>query len=223
MIIQSVCYISEQLESGGSVILNELPQLRTGLFRVVSKLIVESDIFLLESSEVFEIGIDLKKQVFELMDICIESQMRLETRRVRVSEFRLVLQYDPLIVLDETVFSGRYKLKASVRCLFTLLMAFKVSIPDLSGKSSHVQLDLMVDVLYDMKGIHYRDSVRKVLVHISDIWPVHVADKISDTIPLSCRDRSEIWFCDLLTSVYDHIYWLTGHEILDDKSVIAYL
>ena len=210
MIVESVRYISEQLESRGSVILNELPQLRAGLFRVVSKLIVESDIFLLESSEVFEIGIDLKKQVFELMDICIETQMILETRRVRVSEFRLVLQYEPLIVLDESVFSGRDKFQASVSCLLTLLMAFKVSVSDLPGKSSHIQLDLMVYVFYDMKGIHYRDSVRKVLVHIRDIWPVHVADKISDTIPLSCRDRSEIWFCDLLTSVYDHIYWRHG-------------
>ena len=151
MIVESVRYISEQLESRGSVILNELPQLRTCLFRVVSKLIVETDIFLLKSSEVFEIGIDLKKHVFELMDICIETQMVLIRWRCRIPQFRLVLQYDPLIVLDESVLSGRDKSKASVRSLLTLLMAFKVSISYLPGKSSHIQLDLMVDVLYDMK------------------------------------------------------------------------
>jgi hypothetical protein len=123
------------------------------------------------------------------MDICIETQMILIRWRCRISQFRLVLQYDPLIVLDEQVLSGRDKSKASVRSLLTLLMALKVSISYLPGKSSHIQLDLMVDVLYDMKRIHYRDSVRKVLVHIRDIWSVHVADKISDTIPLSCLQR----------------------------------
>ena len=157
------------------------------------------------------------------MDICIETQMVLIRWRCRIPQFRLVFQYDPLIVLDESVLSGRDKFKASVKSLLTLLMAFKVSISYLPGKSSHIQLYLMVDMLYDMKGIHNRYSVRKVLVHISDIWPVHVADKISDTIPLNCRDRSEIWFCDFLTSVYDYIYWLTSHKILNDKGIIAYL
>ena len=53
MIVESVCYISEQLEPRGSLVLNELPQMRSGLSGVISILIIESDVFLFEPPEVF--------------------------------------------------------------------------------------------------------------------------------------------------------------------------
>lgn len=223
VIVQCVCDISKQLESRESVVLYDLSQVRAGLSGVVSIHIIETDISLLELSEVFEIWIDLKEQILKLVDIRIEPQMILIGWRIRISQLRLVLHYDPLIVLDESVISGRNELQLSVSCLLAFLMALKVSVSELSRKSSHVQLDLVIDEFYDMKGIHYGDSIWKVLVHIGYIWPVHVAYKISDSVPLSCRYGCKVWSSDLLAPVYDHVYWLAGNEILDDKSVIAYL
>lgn len=73
VIVQCVCDISKQLESRESVVLYDLSQVRAGLSGVVSICIIETDISLLELSEVFEIWIDLKEQILKLVDIRIET------------------------------------------------------------------------------------------------------------------------------------------------------
>ena len=88
-------------------------------------------VLLLEPAKVFEIWIYLKKHIFKLVYICIETQMVLIRCWCGILQLRLFLQYYPLVVLD--------------------------------------QPDLMIDELYDMKGIYDRDSIREILVYISYI------------------------------------------------------
>ena len=82
MVIQSVSYIPEQLETGKPVVMYELTQVRTCFAGLITILVVEPYIFLFESSKILEVGVYLKEQIFELMDICIESKTILVRRRI---------------------------------------------------------------------------------------------------------------------------------------------
>ena len=138
--------------------------MRAGPFGVVSIRIVESDISLFESAKIFEIWVNLKEQIFEPMNIRIEAQMKLIRRRIRIPEISLVFHNDPLIMFDEPVLSGRYEFKLSMSRQFTLIMALKIVGSDLAGQSTHVQLYLMVYVLYHMERIYDRNGIRKMFV-----------------------------------------------------------
>ena len=61
------------------------------------------------------LSITMKEHVFELMDIRIKPQTRSVERRVRVVQLRLIHQNDPLVMLDQDVFSGRDELDLPVR------------------------------------------------------------------------------------------------------------
>ena len=79
----------------------------------------------------------------------------------------------------------------------------------------------MVYVFDYMERVNDRDGIWKVFVYIGYVRSVHVTDKISDPVSLSGRNGSKVRFGLFLTSVDHHVDGLSGHEILDNKSIVT--
>ena len=74
------------------------------------------------------------------------------------------------------------------KLLLQILMAFFIQSAILSLEFSYVTKDLVVDHFDDMKGIHDRNCVWEILIHIGGVGTIHIRDEIFDLLSFSERD-----------------------------------
>ena len=71
----------------------------------------------------------------------------------------------------------------------------------------------MVYVFDYMERVNDRNGIWKVFVYIGYVRSVHVTDKISDPVSLSCRNGSKVRFGLFLASVHVYIFRKGGKGI----------